>query len=632
MRFLFLLLILSSQALAGRVNVEWACDAAGADLPRREQISVEVTRSGKVKFRPDVFRANGNIQNFFGNLVSNRRSSQDAAYGPCFDRFRTSVLSAVADYRSRSCGNGRNDGLCTQGLDRITQNLDRRIRKSPYFVATAPAPNPRPQPPGLPENLIPPGFNTNSEERPAVEPEPRPEPGPAISPATNQRFFTLLGGGGEPAGATTIFDTGVREISVVTGNPNWQSSAVFNGGHSTTEALVNGSFSSPNTRFTPTTYAELIQDYLSKIQSGTIKPGDQVFLMIDSHGASGSPGSDAHSIATTANSDATGAGAGSVNLADLRRLITAAESKGVKLAIADLSCFSGLSQSLGTEKTCVISATGRLNFAAGGESPEIFTNRFIRGLTPGRNLEDVYLDARKSSVDYSFPEISTRPGQEVSSEVYPLLHRYHMIEMNTGTQVVRQLSSDLRNSYFANQCAEESQDVLRLEELARNIEDIVLKEKLLNVKAAVDRYQDYRNSIYRRLDALNANELRGSFRVCEPAVVTWTADGCDSYQNLNVLTNNWDALIANYTTGTFSTSANRAKAIAFYQKIKDEQQRLRTLNIDQAAIDATLNSVMSDSQRVYELAREVGSASRDYYDAAYRSQRTPQNPCRDFVL
>src|SRR5690606_31490044 len=88
------------------------------------------------------------------------------------------------------------------------------------------------------------------------------------------------------------------------------------------------------------------------------------------------------------------AGGSRVNLDRLENLARMAQEKNIKLAILDFSCHSGASLSLANSSTCVIAATGPHSFAYGGASSATFSNAFVNRMAPGKNLEEIYLEAR----------------------------------------------------------------------------------------------------------------------------------------------------------------------------------------------------------------------------------------------
>ncbi len=640
MKMWVILGLISGIVQAGTVEVPWTCEVGRDEsgyLPKSTTISVEVDRSDRVKFHPDIFKTGDGFSSFFVNVFSRKSIDRSVNYSSCMNSFADNFRSAAAQYKTQKCSDPlKVDHLCTLAEDQVQGKVRAKLDKSLYLEPVSqpwkPV-DPGPQtityvPPGrvplLDPQVVPTQLGpTNPNDLP-IPVQPRPQ---------NGKFLTFIGGGGEPAGDRTIFDHSLGKISGLVATPDWNSDIIFNGGHSSTQAQMASAFpGKPSADFTPETYSAMIQNYLRKIESGEIKPGDQIMLVVNTHGASSSQAT-THTVATSIGSDETGKGAGSVSLDELKKIRDAAEAKGIKLAITDLSCFSGLTQSLATEKTCVISATGSKNYSAGGDSDNIFMNKYLENLKPGRNLEDIYLQTRASTADAGFPEISTSAGKDISSELYPILYRYQLVENQNGGRVFRQLSQDIKNTYYKDLCENEAEDIRKLEVLSDQMSDI-LKPDMSAVKQAVIDYQKYRQDIYKRLDDLHANQLRGTFKICEKSIVTWSADGCTTFDNLNIVTNSWDWLISSSNSAVYSI-AERAKRVAYYQKIKDEQTRLKSLNVDMVAVEQVFSSIVDDMPNVYRLADHVSATARALYDKMYRAKiqtSTTPNPCRDFVL
>jgi hypothetical protein len=555
---------------AGTVEVRWNCDVGRDEdgyLPKSRTVSVEVDNSERVKFHPDIFKTGSSFSSFFMNAFSKRSINRSVDYSSCMRSFSDNFRIASAQYKTQNCTDLlKRDRLCTTLTDQVQDKFQAKLNKSLFLEPVAqlihlPV-DPRPQT----TEVVPPQKTPSTSVVPSVDQpsDPYGLPIPTQPRPSNGKFLTFIGGGGEPDGATTIFDGSLSGMTDLVTTPDWQTNVIFNGGHSTTEALVASAFpGKPVSNFTAQTYSSMIQDYLQKIERGDIKPGDQIMLVVNTHGGPHTEPNLTHSIATSETHDASGKGLGTVSIDELKKVRDAAEAKGIKLAITDMSCYSGLSQALGTDKTCVISATGKLNYAAAGGSADVFSNKFLANLKPGRNLEDIFLQTRSTTGDPGFPEISTSAGRDISSELYPILFRYQMVENKNGGRLFRQLSLDVKNSYYKDRCETEADDIRKLDLLSNQVQDI-FKPNMTAVKNAVLDYQRYRQDIYKRLDDLHADQLRGSFTICDKAVVTWTSDGCTKYDNVNVLTNNWDGVINSYKTSLAYKPADQAKAIAFY--------------------------------------------------------------------
>ena len=121
----------------------------------------------------------------------------------------------------------------------------------------------------------------------------------STSPLRAENHMLVIGGGGEPVRDFTIFDTGIEHLGKNLQKSNWKYEVSYNGGHSKTEEILRKEFPSPNkqtTDFTAQKYEHLIRDYKNKILSGQIKSGDQLMIVVNSHGASKINGIKTHAI------------------------------------------------------------------------------------------------------------------------------------------------------------------------------------------------------------------------------------------------------------------------------------------------------------------------------------------------
>lgn len=209
----------------------------------------------------------------------------------------------------------------------------------------------------------------------------------------------IIGGAGEPAGETTLFDLPIQTAGKYIKATGAPAMLVFDGGHAKTEKIVS-EFSSNRKDVSPLEARAVIFELKRKILQGQIKPGEQIFLALMSHGsrrdADGTPATHGISI-------------GQQDLLQSRELIPlrdAAEKAGVRLAIVDQSCFSGDALSIATSKTCVVSATGKDVVGYPGE-----WDAFWEQVKPGVTLEEAYLKGRRQRAYPSLPMISSPAGR-----------------------------------------------------------------------------------------------------------------------------------------------------------------------------------------------------------------------------
>ena len=149
------------------------------------------------------------------------------------------------------------------------------------------------------------------------------------------------------------------------------------------------SFKVKNQRFTSKNYESAVESYIKKIETGAIKPGEKLMVILDTHGAAKTSAHRTHSIATSGAEikDYDNLGNNDHDSVDrLFDLAKIAEEKGVKLAILDFSCHSGNSLALANDKTCVISSSGPNHYGYSN-----FPATFYENMSTGKNLEDVFL-------------------------------------------------------------------------------------------------------------------------------------------------------------------------------------------------------------------------------------------------
>lgn len=215
-----------------------------------------------------------------------------------------------------------------------------------------------------------------------------------------ENHLLLMGGSGEPAGVKTIFDSTAKTLSQFAKEKSYETTVSFNGGHRETEKMLAESFQGASA-FSPTAYQRILQEYDRKVKSG-----DKVILFVNSHGLANEGAQKSHSVHC---------GTGACNLDEMNSLIAKLESKGAQVAVIDASCYSGGSVKLGSEKTCVLSASREdsVGYSA--------TNVLLaQGLREKRNLEEVFLQAQSGF--YGQGNIKTPAGQKTRE----LLNQFFM--------------------------------------------------------------------------------------------------------------------------------------------------------------------------------------------------------------
>ena len=220
-----------------------------------------------------------------------------------------------------------------------------------------------------------------------------------------------MGAGGESLDKNnTIFDRSLKSFSkYVKKSPELDINIAFNGGHSETEKILNNSFPStiPKRGFSSQDYNDIIEQYKNKLLNNEFHAGDQFMILSTTHGfkKQDSAASNTHFVSS---SD------GAVDIDKLSELKQLAKEKGVKMAIVDLSCYSGNTLNLADNNTCVITAA-----SAGRVAISTFVENFMLNMKKGRSLEDVFLSARENERvgRLSSPTISTDIGMDISTSL-----------------------------------------------------------------------------------------------------------------------------------------------------------------------------------------------------------------------
>jgi hypothetical protein len=165
---------------------------------------------------------------------------------------------------------------------------------------------------------------------------------------SGEKQLYFFGGGGEPEGPTTIFDKDINILSRFSNNKSttWKTNYSFNGGHKKTEAQLRSKLGKANTlgRFDEANFQQAINDLENKLESGKLKSGDQLILIIDTHGTKNSSEEKTHLISLSPSESTklkTSSEAKKISIDKLEKISNLAAKKGVKLALVDLSCFSG---------------------------------------------------------------------------------------------------------------------------------------------------------------------------------------------------------------------------------------------------------------------------------------------------
>ena len=131
------------------------------------------------------------------------------------------------------------------------------------------------------------------------------------------------------------------------------------------------------------------------------KSGDQVVFNILTHGGPQDSNGKEHDLLLAD---------GPMPISELATVIKKLEAKGVKIAIIDQSCFSGVTLDLASQNTCVISAASRDSVGY-----ITFNDLLWSNARKGESIEDVFLKSRRIDRSLAYPMISTEEGEQTSA-------------------------------------------------------------------------------------------------------------------------------------------------------------------------------------------------------------------------
>lgn len=482
----------------------------------------------------------------------------------------------------------------------------------------------------------------------------------AESQVVNKEFY-VLGGGGEPEGKSTIFDQEITPMGKFLNSSDWKGTVSFNGGHADTENLIKTKMNKALDAgsFTQENYNKLIDEMISKIQSGKLKKGDQLMVSINSHGAMNNGGK-THLVASS-SSAATNmlslSGSTVVNLDRLEEVAKLASEKGVKLALIDLSCFSGNLLNIKSDKVCMISSTGKDQFSYSKvpskdfflsflfpSTPNTFTGKFNEQFKKGKNLEEIFLKARENGMEADFPMISTNEGRIINDMIYDFIVPYlHFNGQASNTSI-----DNLRSSYLENANIQEYackveknynifQDLLLEYEKIEKINDLSLGDEFLDLRYALAKYRDYQKGY---ADLLN-QRVELELKIKKILKKDYSADKelWEHSEAMSFLDFNMSEIIflmeklkKDEGEKYPETSTKVLKLLQKRQKIS-ENIKAKIEDAYPKGVDHLVRFNSLDSHSV-KLAEDVSIAARKVYNSLYKKMKDNKaaNPCRDFVL
>jgi len=476
-----------------------------------------------------------------------------------------------------------------------------------------------------------------------------------------KKQFLYLGGGGEPTNATgtdgkiiqgTMFDDNLKDVSsFLDDNPSWEKEVAFNGGHPKTEAILKKDFPDSSTSFfTNENYLKIIDKYTEQLQNGSLKKGDQLLIQVDTHGSMKGEKEETHSISTSfkaiknygvfeANE--------SVSLDALKNLKNLAKEKGVKVAIIDLSCHSGNTLKLADDNTCVISGTGPEHYGYYNELA--FSRKFPQFLSKGKNLEEVFLETRRHSLDPSFPMISAPEGLAVQEEIYkmitPFLY-YYDESLNKLSSFTSGPNNQL-TCYYDKNFKNLQKIITELENIKIINHDVYLFNwkstikdvDLKNLKHALAEYYVYQKALLTDVMILrNKLSQKENFIVelngkKNESSATW---GELMFTNYDFLTKIMNERIEKETSEDMKILLKMN--IMLLEQAKQRMTKIAKAHPELPELFKKLEISKEKEEKTKIMASNVGYYAHLLYDNLYKNLKKSEkfkdspNPCKDFVL
>ncbi len=464
--------------------------------------------------------------------------------------------------------------------------------------------------------------------------------------AWSSNYLLVIGAGGEDKDKqTTIFDQSIKDIADYTKrSPGIKVNVALNGGHAVTQEIINSQFpeNAEKSHFLEADYKRLIAKYKAMLENNEMVSGDQFMIYVNGHGALKQNEFDSHSIATSANESKdynTLKGAELVDLDQLKILRDLAKKKGVKMAIFDGSCHSGNSQALADENTCVVSGSGPNHFAYGP-----FSENFAKALQKGKNLEEVFLEARDKDDTPAFPMISTPASQSVTALLYEKMTPYFYHFDEHADKMVTYLEENRSNQKIC-MAYQNFNSLIETINFAESINTVTssffwtTKTKLLDLTHLKDLLTQYKNSM--EIAALKMQELDNQLKF-DHLQNLFQTNYNENYSLKELLTTDFDKLIQDSTNRLTlaSTNSEREKIkgnISFYNRAKEKRNLLLRDHPELSFLKDKQEEIAKSTIATYYLNSEIALEERKLYKALYENAQKSQAPttgnaCQNFKL
>ncbi len=419
-----------------------------------------------------------------------------------------------------------------------------------------------------------------------------------------KKIAFVIGGGGEPAGDKTLFDTSLQNTLRALKESSYTTLASFNGGHANTEAILNNQLPSEFSTFTNQNVLSQIHILESVIQKNQLASGAQLIIFINGHGFPKADSDLSHQIATdeTPNKN--------FPVDALTNLQALAKSKKIKLAIIDQGCYSGATQVLADDNTCVISAASATTVAYSD-----FGQKFGQAMKPGKSLEDVFLETRRDLKQPGLPEISTPAGEAAINSVSQL-----QINLESYVGDVKKQCDPMNQTQLSKNISAVMAAVQTEVPMSR-LESFTLKRQFeINLASYQKAHQEAIELANFAEEEIKLDQLEVSHRdLAELESLVRLAKN-----KINKLEKPESNYFASIVAGEDRLRAERSRLIENDPKFKNYVEKTKSDPFHLSQVD----------QKLYDLASQISPTERKIYDIEYRNnlKKESKSACSDFIL
>jgi len=429
----------------------------------------------------------------------------------------------------------------------------------------------------------------------------------------------------------TIFDINIQTLSdSLKNNKNWKIKSSFDGGHSKTKELLSTTFKD-NVEFNTENFKEEVKQIVEKVRNKEIKEGESLVIYIDTHGSLKTNDTKSHFVATSSKD-----GENIVNLDLLDEVVKVTGEAKVKLAIIDLSCYSGNSQAFKSNAphVCVISAAGPTQTAL--NNYDGFSYHFLSQLNSGQTLEDAFLAGRSKATDTAMPMISTENGLNIQDSLYYLLKPFTDFESKYSDS----LSQSLKAFNINNQCQPGhylEQLFSQLDQFSQ-ISDMAIQSDIKLLKEKIIAYNRDLESIYQKDPKIDWSLYNKDFNILIEGSHQQKINFTFSLQKIvesspEIVMSMLETQIKNLENDPNVDSVvleEKKVQLKLYSKIKNLKEVALSKMPMLSAVDRYFSQIASKVKDGEQKALEISKLEKKIYDEFYRKSRkiNENDPCR----